>query len=634
MSWRVLNADCVEAMAEMDEASVDAIVTDPPYGIGFMNKGWDSLEGPEGWGYWATEALRVLKPGGHLLAFGGTRTYHRLACAVEDAGFEIRDSLLWLYGSGFPKSLAVDKAIDRARNEDAEPIRAVTAFITAYRNGKTNGDIDAHFGFNGMAGHWTTQGAQAAVPTVPQWAALKSLLSLPDDMDAEVWRLNGRKGQPGKNWEKREKLGERDVPIGHAFAGPTYGGDSSNQRVDETAPATPEAQRWQGWGTALKPAHEPIVVARKPLVGTVAANVQAHGTGALNVDGCRIKHDGEGVWGDHGQNPENHLTEPGSEGVTMGVGWHSPGSTRHDAGRWPANVALTHLPECEAVGERRVKASNAPPNEEESSTNTYGWSKGGIYKSGARHGDEDGLETVTAWRCVEGCPVAELDRQSGERPGMSGGGEHRAEYEGGMFGAIDAPHLARGDTGGASRFFYTAKASRAERSVGLINNGSASGDGKIAVCRCPKPQADTQPRRDTDAGIVAAECDSSTTGSGSKPTAPSPTASKSTTSTATRKTTGSTTSPSSRRPSTSESTPLTSGEQATGGSGAAPSAANGSSPTPTTSTSTSRAGSSTDVADPATSPESSRTSSSVGSGRTCPDCGGVVEGALRNSHPT
>jgi DNA modification methylase len=245
--WGIVEGDCVEAMRAMPECSVDAVVCDPPYGLEFMGKQWDapwrtgdgfrrsrnpadvgrddafgraSARAPEyraGLGFqqwceaWAREALRVLKPGGHLLAFGGTRTYHRLACAVEDAGFEIRDCLAWLYGSGFPKSLDVSKAIDKAAGAEREVVGR----------------------------HVQAQGE-------PSRAAMNAA------MDGSL------------GWQ-----------------------------YDLTAPATPDAERWQGWGTALKPAHEPIVLARKPLSGTVSANVLAHGTGALNVDGCRI---GEGRW--------------------------------------------------------------------------------------------------------------------------------------------------------------------------------------------------------------------------------------------------------------------------------------------------------------------------------------------------
>jgi site-specific DNA-methyltransferase (adenine-specific) len=250
VSWRIIEGDCTAALADLSDGSVDAIVTDPPYGLGFMGREWDAL--PPGLP-WARECLRVLKPGGHLLAFGGTRTYHRLTCAVEDAGFEIRDCLAWLYGSGFPKSLDVSKAIDKAAGAERE---VVGTRVKAGMGSETTFAQDA----------WT-----------------------------------------------------------QANRGPV--------ELDITAPATPDAARWEGWGTALKPAHEPIVLARKPLAGTVAGNVLAHGTGALNVNGCRIGSDST-------RRPLGKPLNGGAYGTdradrdTLDVVGGS------DSGRWPANVLL------------------------------------------------------------------------------------------------------------------------------------------------------------------------------------------------------------------------------------------------------------------------------------------------------
>ena len=202
----ILHGNCLDRMKELGADSIDSIVTDPPYGLEFMGKEWD--HGVPATQFWI-EALRVAKPGAHLLAFGGTRTYHRLACAIEDAGWEIRDCVMWVYGSGFPKSMDVLKAIDKAAGAEREAI---------------------------------------GVDPV-RFARLKN-------------QINGSVSVGG--WE----LVHRDVNI--------------------TAPATDAAPQWEGWGTALKPAYEPIIVARKPLCGTVAENVLKHGTGAINIDGCRI----------------------------------------------------------------------------------------------------------------------------------------------------------------------------------------------------------------------------------------------------------------------------------------------------------------------------------------------------------
>jgi len=210
------HGDCLDALRDMPDASVDAVVTDPPYGLSFMGKRWDyDVPIVAVW----SECLRVLKSGGHLLSFGGSRTYHRMAVNVEDAGFEIRDQVMWVYGSGFPKSHNISKAIDKAAGAEREKIRVSASEV---RNPKASG--------------------------------------------------GGRDGVEGatRPWiEEAMRKGYHELP-----------GDK---------PATPEAQQWNGWGSALKPAHEPIVLARKPLgEKTLAANVLEHGTGGLNIDGCRV----------------------------------------------------------------------------------------------------------------------------------------------------------------------------------------------------------------------------------------------------------------------------------------------------------------------------------------------------------
>ena len=215
--------DCRDVLATMGDNSIDAIVCDPPYELGFMGKTWDASGIAYDVTVW-THCLRVLKPGGHLIAFGGSRTYHRLAVAIEDAGFVIRDQIQWIYGSGFPKSLDVSKAMDK----QAGAVR----------------DVVGEYSISGMS---------------------------PDRVN---FGANDRSGGKGMGFRPG------DIPI--------------------TAPATDLAKQWHGWGTALKPAHEPAVLARKPLRGTVADTVAQWGTGALNIEGTRIT----------------------------------------DAGRWPANVIL------------------------------------------------------------------------------------------------------------------------------------------------------------------------------------------------------------------------------------------------------------------------------------------------------
>ena len=211
MRYKLLHGDCLIKMKEMDDNSVDAIITDPPYGLSFMGKKWDyEVPSVEVW----REALRVLKPGGYLLSFAGSRTYHRLVVNVEDAGFEIRDQIMWVYGSGFPKSHNISKAIDKAAGAEREIVGE---------------------------------------------------------------RITGTIGRPTSDGTKPSSTN------------PNHG--VGRQVIAITSPATPEAKQWDGWGSALKPAHEPIVVARKPLIGTIVENVLEHGTGGLNIDACRIAHD-------------------------------------------------------------------------------------------------------------------------------------------------------------------------------------------------------------------------------------------------------------------------------------------------------------------------------------------------------
>jgi DNA modification methylase len=262
--------DCRQIIATLDDNSIHSIVTDPPYELGFMGKKWDASGIAYDVTLWS-ECLRVLKPGGHLLAFGGTRTYHRMACAIEDAGFEIRDSIVWLYGSGFPKSLDVSKAIDKAAGAEREVVG--------------------------------TRSTHRERPITDKW-------------DRSMNRT-----EPGNPFG--------DNPL----------------VVDVTAPATDAARQWSGWGTALKPANEPIVVARKPLVGTVAANVQQYGTGALNIDGARVGR----VDGDSASGWSQSGSKAGENIAMSGRNYERDPKPDNAAGRWPANVITDGSIEAEWV---------------------------------------------------------------------------------------------------------------------------------------------------------------------------------------------------------------------------------------------------------------------------------------------
>jgi DNA modification methylase len=302
---KIFEGDCIEKMRTLADHSVDAIVTDPPYHLtptrraskGFMGQTWDGGDVAFRVATWA-EALRVLKPGGHLLAFSAPRTYHRMAVAIEDAGFEIRDQLQWLYGSGFPKSHDISKAVDKSRaDEDIVPIRQVCRFVRAAmdQQGLKSRHLVHHFGGCDprLIDHWAARDSdsQPSLPTPEQWQTLKRILSLSDEMDGRVERLNARKGQYSDTWNNAEVLGQHEgVPGG-------LGGQRFSVRDNKIRQLTDAAREWQGWGTALKPACEPICLARKPLSEkSIAANVLKWGTGAINIDGCRVGANGKGRW--------------------------------------------------------------------------------------------------------------------------------------------------------------------------------------------------------------------------------------------------------------------------------------------------------------------------------------------------
>jgi site-specific DNA-methyltransferase (adenine-specific) len=332
-------------MATMADNSVDAIVTDPPYGLSFMGKNWD--HGVPGEAFWR-EALRVAKPGAHLLAFGGTRTFHRLAVAIEDAGWEIRDCVMWVYGSGFPKSLDVSKAIDTAAGVEREVV----------------GIGDAR---------------------------------------------RASQSQPfGQGATQEASIDTRNI----------------------TAPATPEAQQWQGWGTALKPAWEPVIVARKPLEGTVAENVLTHGTGALNVDGCRVATDDPLGGGAYATKPTERDQLWGDD---AGNSWRrgGAGEFQQPPGRWPAN--LIHDGSDEVVGLFPLTASHDTRD------------SGGL-RDNAKKGDVD--------------------------------------FKRGSEGSLP---LGRADSGSAARFFYCAKASKRDRGEGNTHPTVKPTDLMRYLCRLVTP---------------------------------------------------------------------------------------------------------------------------------------------------
>lgn len=340
--------------------SVDAVVCDPPYGLEFMGKDWDapwktcngfrragnpadagrdsvfgrqSKRGPEYFAgaefqqwctEWSSECLRILKPGGHMVAFGGSRTWHRLAAAIEDAGFEIRDSIAWLYGSGFPKSLDVSKAIDKAAGAEREVVG-----LHPSPAGNKPGGASLNMSVTGM----------------PESTAI-------------------------------------------------------------TAPATDAAKQWQGWGTALKPSFEPIVVARKPLSGTVAANVLEHGVGALNIDACRIEANDDQLAAKYAS-----VQNAGARSNTVyGSDSRSrEGSAPNEAGRWPTNVVLDQA-QAQAL-DQQSGVSQSRIGRPRGAAAGDGW---GMTRTGAEYDDQGGASRFF--------PVFRYEAKapSSERPSANG----------------------------------------------------------------------------------------------------------------------------------------------------------------------------------------------------------------------
>jgi predicted methyltransferase len=273
----------LDILPTLPDASIDAIVTDPPYEIGIGGQAWDSTGIAYSVPMW-TECLRVLKPGGHLLSFGAPRTYHRMVCAAEDAGFRVIDQLDWIYTHGKPKGADLARAIDRHR-DDREQVLQVTAWLAGARDdaGWTNKRIDALFGFSGMGGLWTTQGKAAIVPTLDQWARLREAMGFDDSgILPLVTELNARKRTVGEAFEQREIISRKQ---GTAREAGLYGA-MSEDRIKSLAHSE-QARAWEGWNTALKPAHDPILLARKSTgYDSLVGGLLRHGVGGLNVAAC------------------------------------------------------------------------------------------------------------------------------------------------------------------------------------------------------------------------------------------------------------------------------------------------------------------------------------------------------------
>ena len=348
---KIIHGDCLEELKQLPDSSVDAVITDPPYGLsntkpaqvfeilgrwvngdtshvpekrgGFMGKDWDSFVPPPA--VWQ-ECMRVLKPGGHMAVFAGARTQDLMGLSIRLGGFEIRDALGWIYGSGFPKSHDIGKAIDK--RPGVHHHREFAAHLKERREaaGLSRQDVSERVVGTRSGACWNWEHHQ--FPKYEWWPALRDLLGLDEarwgqivaEADREVVgsSTNGIAGGTGEHAGKPGSYGFR-------------------KEFNLTTPATSEAQRWDGWGTALKPAIEPIILARKPLDGTVANNVLAHGVGGLNIDACRVGTTVE-TWPKtrmYGGNPsEVAFTKTSGDAVSAQPTGEAP------AGRFPANVLL------------------------------------------------------------------------------------------------------------------------------------------------------------------------------------------------------------------------------------------------------------------------------------------------------
>lgn len=433
----IIHGDCLEALKELPDNSVDSVVTDPPYGLSFMGKKWDyDVPSEEIW----REVLRVLKPGGHLLSFCGTRTYHRMVVRIEDAGFEIRDMITWNYGSGFPKSLNVLKAAQKqgiaCECENPAPMQRVRQDLSemevlgeAHQDSSVQLQVQRGKSRQGVGEVRSPrkQGQDKGKLRQGGPAGLKeSSLEGRSDLQAQQGKLHRTEVCPllsgvstdGAEGRVHHGASSRDGQAPGSDANQNGSCASQGSQYAKQSNRKPRTVRQQpasqtcgscgkaiidpGLGTALKPALEPICVARKPLEKglTVAQNVQKWSTGAINVDASRIG------------------SEPVRKNTAGGLGYQSvnqilsgTGTTMHDIGRWPANVIF----------------------------------------------DEDA--------------AAMLDEQSGTlKSGRLGPGHKDSGKKAGSLGAFDCRTINQefgNDSGGASRFFYCAKASKAERNAGL-----------------------------------------------------------------------------------------------------------------------------------------------------------------------
>lgn len=320
MAQEIIHGDCLNEMRMFCDNHFSGIVTDPPYGLQFMGKQWDQqVPGKE---YWK-EMLRICKPGSFLLAFGGTRTYHRLACAIEDAGWEIRDCLQWIYGSGFPKSLDVGKTIDKSKYTIDQFNKFGVWFDEQCRKDGITEKIINEITNRKCSNQFFCKSLQKEIPTQENWENIKHLLS---DIPDWVNKLIKPAYEVHENFKKREIISSSL----NGIAGGKKDGWGFEKEFDITKPFSILSQAFSGYGTALKPAYEPIIMAMKPIDGTFAQNAEKWGQAGINIDGCRVATDDN--------RDRLGCGKKGEDGCYGNSKTYD--SISHQKGRWPANVIL------------------------------------------------------------------------------------------------------------------------------------------------------------------------------------------------------------------------------------------------------------------------------------------------------
>ena len=318
-NYKLYNGNMLNMMEIIEPNSIDAIVTDPPYELNFMNKSWDNSGiafQKETW----RKCHDALKSGGYMLVFGGSRTFHRIACAIEDAGFEIRDTIMWLYGSGFPKSMDISKQIDKRGGKSTSWFGEYLKNVLKERN-MTQSDLSKHFlskngGITGCVHNWV-EGKN--MPTVKQFNKICEILDLPFEKMKEA---------------EREVIGKKEYTDNkNIMSVSNYNGERIH--LDITIPSTDLAKQWDGWGTNLKPSFEPIIVARKPLKDSLVNNIIENGVGGINIDECRVELNGDKKTRSGCKTREDNISH-------LKFRANQVNKEDNSKGRFPSNTILTY----------------------------------------------------------------------------------------------------------------------------------------------------------------------------------------------------------------------------------------------------------------------------------------------------